>query len=170
MGFSGSLVLCRSSVGFEELAAVWSRDQGLVWSKLLGDGWRIGQWLGSGFADDAPEMLAALVAETGRPAMTGYVVDSDCVDVYGLGLATPRWRACLAREAMAGYLDEDEIELEQMFPDASTAAQQAAAWAREAQLVPDEEGLASLFARQEADLFAEDLFFDLVIHLGVPDS
>lgn len=170
MGFSGSFVLCRSEADFQTLRAVCSRDEGLVWSTELGDGWRVGQWAGSAFADDASEMLIDLIAETGAPALTGYVTDSDCVDVNGLGLSTPPWRACLGRTATAHYLEEVDLALDQVFPDPSTSARHAVAWAHDAGLVPHEEGLGGLFAVEEPDVLADDMFFDLLTNLGVPGA
>jgi len=165
MGFWGSFVLARAEQeSLLDLPPVTSRSEGLEEEVRLGD-WRLGRFEGPELAQDAGALLADLVAATGAPALTAFVLDSDAVVVDGLSAAGP-WRACLAREAMRGYCEDDGEDFG-IYPSATAAAAAAADWAREAGCTPDEQFLERVFATDEADLFAEDLFTSLLQALGL---
>jgi hypothetical protein len=170
MGFWGSFVLCRTDAALDEVAAIASRDEGLEEADHLGGGWQVGRYSGSFLADDADGMLNDLIAETGAPALTGFVLDSDCIDVHGRGSRSGHWHACLARASMARYVKEDGVDFDWEFLRPQAAADRAAAWAREARLDPDEPALLDVFSRPDGDLFAEPLFYALIRALGINES
>jgi hypothetical protein len=95
-------------------------------------------------------------------------MDSDTVIVEGFSVVGGFWRACLVREAMRGYC-EDEGDFSAYLP-AGAAAAAAAGWAVEAGLVPDRVELEAVFAVEEVDLFAEELFFTMLRCLGLGQS
>ena len=165
MGFWGSLVLCRPGGEFGELDAIASRDESVTEVGRPGGDWRIGQGEDATLIDDAEAFLQDLVGESGAPALLGYVVDSDCVDVVALGTASGLWRSCLDRAAMQAYAEDGPLDDSILVPDA--AAERAAAWAAEAGLQPDLVALRSVFSRTGDELLAEALFFQLVDALGV---
>lgn len=165
MGFTGSFVVCRSDRALDEIEALTSRDDAVEWQTGFPSGWRVGRYPGTGIVQDVVGMLRDLVTETGAPALTGWVFDSDYVDVIGYGPQSGWWHVALAPDAADGYLADDDIEFEDGFPDQEQAVERAEAWAREAGLQPDPSGLRKLFDA-EADPLAEDLFTSLVEVLG----
>ncbi|HEY3717595.1 MAG TPA: hypothetical protein VGL39_23975 [Jatrophihabitantaceae bacterium] len=112
-------------------------------------------------------MLEDLVRETNAPALTGFVMDSDCVDVRALGATSGPWRTCVDRAAMSAYLSEDGGNIDAQFLPAAGAAERAVAWAAEAGLPASSAGLELPFRDGHADPMAEDLFFELLDRLGV---
>ncbi|MFE1338093.1 hypothetical protein ACFW6K_10515 [Streptomyces sp. NPDC058733] len=110
--------------------------------------------------------MNALARETGAPALFGYVMDGDCMVVEAAAPLSGTWTACLGREAMAGYLGQDGLALDDYFLPPDDAAGRAAAWAAEAgHMVAEPELLAVLTA--DPDPLAENLFFRLLDRLGV---
>ncbi|MCX4974934.1 hypothetical protein [Streptomyces sp. NBC_00620] len=166
MGFWGSFVVCRSETPLDELSAVVERHDGIEEHWRRADGWQVGQYPGPELADDAPALLAELVEETGAPALTGFVLDSDAVHVEGFSVAGGHWKACLAREATEAYCEDDDEDFDAEFPSPEAAARAAAAWASAAGRTPDMPGLAEVFAEEDSD-FAEELFFRLLDKLGM---
>jgi hypothetical protein len=165
MGFWGSLVLCRPGGDLSEVHAIVSRDESVMEIARPGGDWRIGQCEDTALIEDAEAFLRDLVAESGAPAVLGYVLDSDCVDLVAMGAASGVWRSCLNREAMRAY-DEGYL-LDESILRAEAAAERAAQWAAEADLQPNRPLLLSVFSRTGEILFAESLFFELVDALGV---
>ena len=164
-------MLARSTEPLGHLDAISSCDDDLVGWTDFDDHWKLVMTSGPAIAENAPALVAELFQATGEPALTGFVLDSDCIDVYGFGGRSGLWRACLNRESMAGYLaDESAGPLDATFPSAVEAARRAAAWALEAGLRPDEAGLVELFGRDDRDLFVEGQFDELLVRLGVPRS
>jgi hypothetical protein len=168
MGFWGSLVLCRPSGDLSEVEAIVSRDESVSEVAQPGGDWRVGQCEDTALIEDAEAFLRDLVAESGAPAVLGYVLDSDCVDLVAMGVASGVWRSCLNREAMRAY-DEDYL-LDESVLHAEAAAERAAQWAAEAGLQPNLPALRSVFSRTGDVLFAESLFFELVDALGVASA
>lgn len=169
MGFWGSLVLCRPSGHLSEVEAIASRDESVTETARPGGDWRIGQCEDTALIDDADAFLRDLVAESGAPALLGYVLDSDCVDLVAMGAVSGLWRSCLNREAMQSYAQDQVLDESILRPEA--AAERAALWAADAGLQPDLPAVLSVFSRAGDDvLFAESLFFDLVNALGVASA
>lgn len=148
MGFWGSEILVRSARPLNELDAIASRDQGVEEIIRFADDWQWTQVAGLAIAEDAEAMLRDLVRETGAPALTGYVRDSDCIDLLGWAPQSGLWRACLSRSPMAVYLAEEGQTLDSVFLPPAEAAECAAMWAVEAGLSPDRAALAELFRLQ----------------------
>jgi hypothetical protein len=165
MGFWGSLVLCRPSGDLSEVEAIVSRDESVSEVAQPGGDWRIGQCEDTALIEDAEAFLRELVAESGAPAVLGYVLDSDCVDLVAMGAISGVWRSCLNREAMRAH-DEDYL-LDESILHAEAAAERATQWAAEAGLQPNLPALLSVFSRTGDILFAESLFFELVDALGI---
>jgi hypothetical protein len=168
MGFWGSLVLCRPSGDLSEVEAIVSRDESVTEIAQPGGDWRIGKCEDTALIDDAEAFLRDLVAESGAPALLGYVLDSDCVDLVAMGAASGVWRSCLNREAMQAYAEDHALDESILHPGA--AAERAAQWASEAGLRPSLPALLSVLSRTGDILFAESLFFELVVALGVASA
>lgn len=170
MGYTGSFVICRSLVELGEIEAVEDRDGGLEDLGVLVGDWRIGRNEDDSISDDADGLLRDLVILTGAPALTAHVIDSDTVDLIGRAGSSGRWRACLAREAMSGYASDKSLGLDEEFLPAVDAAERAAGWAREAALQPDVYSLREIFQRDNAELLAEDMFWEFLGYLGFADQ
>jgi hypothetical protein len=149
-------VVCRSGQPLADVAVINDRDEGLIWSQSFAGNWQVGQYEGDELARNARNLLSELLLSTGAPALTGVVYDSDCVDVEAISHTGGHWRACLDREAMAAYLEDEEIALEDRFLDPDTACDRAMAWASEAGLpAPNLTELHDLLASGTSDPIAE---------------
>lgn len=169
MGFTGSVILANSRLPLDELDAIVERDDDLYIMIDFRDGWKLGGIFESAIENDAENMLAELVQATGMPAMTGYVIDSDCVDLKALSARSGPWRACLIRAVMADYSKSElGLPFESTFLPPEVATVKATAWAFEAGLEPDQEGLSALFADEEDDRDGLSEFHRLIQFLGVP--
>ncbi|MET7743249.1 hypothetical protein [Streptomyces sp. NPDC005385] len=166
MGFWGSYVVCRSATPLDDIPAVVKRHDGIDEHELRSGGWQIGRYAGPELADEGPVLLPELTEETGAPALTGFVLNSDTVFVEGFSAGGGHWRACLVREAAEAYCEDDDEDFDHEFPPPEEAAHAAAVWAREAGLLPDPSGLLGVFAVEDTD-FAEELFFRLLDLLGI---
>src|SRR5215468_3240853 len=125
MGYSGRIVVARSEhrlAGSEALGSV-----GVLHDKDLGGGWQSIQLDG-----ELPAAARTLVAQTGAPAVTAFILDSDVADVSALAPSGLGWRT---------YLHEDSA-LEMGAPPLGTpleeVVRQALAWSAEAGLVGSE--------------------------------
>jgi hypothetical protein len=167
VGMWGSFVVCRSEQPLDDVTAIIERDDGLSGYWTGPSGWQVGEYPGSFIVDDAAQLLVDLVAETSAPALTGFVMDSDCVDIQAHASKSGSWRACLDRAAMASYLAEDGTSLADRFLAPADAAQRARQWAEEAGLSASPYRLEHLFGDAHADPLAEDLFFGLLTALGL---
>lgn len=166
MGFWGYYVVGRSErplAGFAPLAGLGTgAGDGLVLHEQRAGGWQIWE-----AATTDMGSMRTLAEETGAPALFGFVMNSDCVAVEAAGPRTGVWNACLARDAMAGYLGADGKEPDDLFLPPGDAAERAAAWAGEAGRAADPGELAAVLT-EPADPSAELLFFRFVELLGVP--
>ncbi|MER6675784.1 hypothetical protein [Streptomyces sp. NPDC000983] len=163
MGYWGYFVVGREERPLGELAAL-AGAPGITLRREAPDGWQVWEYAsGEGDVGNMHE----LAAQTGAPALFGYVMDSDCAVVEAAGPLSGAWSTCLAREAMAARLGAgDGPTLEDYFLQPRDAAERAVAWAAEAgHTVPAEPLLDVLTA--EPDPLAENLFFLLLDRLGV---
>lgn len=167
MGFWGSFVVCRAAVPLPELTAVADRSEGIEDLQSYPDGWQVGQYSGPELAHDATALLTEVAAETGAPALTGFVLDSDAIVVEAYSKPRGYWRACLVRQAMQGYCEDDGEDFHAVYltPDQATTA--ALGWALDAGLTPDPAAVHTVFQVEEVEMFAEGLFFDLLKALGI---
>ena len=166
MGLWGSFILGRADRPLLALHALEQYGGRLKRCEERQGGWQV--WLLSGepVLDDPKPLLADLTKETGAPALTGFVMDSDCVAVEALGRTGGLWRACLDRESMAAYLAEDGQQVDDWFLQPGDAAARAVGWAAEAGYAVAVEPLLEVL-KDEADPFAEDLFFEFLTRLGL---
>ncbi|MFH8607799.1 hypothetical protein ACH4D5_09955 [Streptomyces sp. NPDC018029] len=168
MGYWGYYVVGRSERPLAELA-VFSTGDGLRDELTLldrrPDGWQVWEVPGGDGARDVGNMNT-LARETGAPALFGYVMDSACVIVEAAAPESGAWTTCLARRAMAGYLGDSELTVEDYFLEPRDAAHRAVAWAAESgRTVPAGPLLDVLNAKAEPS--AEQLFFRFLDRLGV---
>jgi hypothetical protein len=128
------------------------------------DGWQVWEYP-SGDGDIGN--MNTLARETGAPALFGYVMDSDCVAVEAAAPDSGVWTACLARQAMAGYVGgEDELGVDDYFLEPADAAARAVSWAAEAGHAISAEPLLEVLTA-DPDPLAENLFFQFLDRLGV---
>ncbi|MFF0302868.1 hypothetical protein ACFYTV_19425 [Streptomyces sp. NPDC004562] len=142
-----------------------SGAEGMTLRERAPDGWQVWEYP-SGDAGIAS--MNDLAAETGAPALFGYVMDSACVVVEAAAPHSGAWTTCLARAATARHLGagEDGPSLEDYFLEPADAAERAVAWAAEAGHEVNAGALLDVLTA-EADSLAENLFFRLLDRLGV---
>lgn len=157
MGFWGTLVVCHSEKQPEHLSALAHRHQGADHQWQTPNGWQVIQYDRLELGDDTSAMLSDLAIETGAPTLCAFVLDSDAAQVDGYSDDGP-WRACLARETMRDYCEDDDEEFDLLFPDPETAARAAARWSRRAGRIPDTGRLLDVFRAEEVESAVEDLF------------
>ncbi|MHC0431182.1 hypothetical protein ACX6XY_13460 [Streptomyces sp. O3] len=164
MGFWGYYVVGRGERPLAELAALSSVREGLTLHERRADRWQI--WEAA-----VPEVgsMSALARETGEPALFGFVMDSRCVAVEAAAPGSGTWNACLARDAMAGFLRADGKEPDDLFLPAGDAAERAAAWAADAGYEATVAELADVLTAP-AEPSAELLFFRFLERLGLPEA
>ncbi|MFI7411290.1 hypothetical protein ACIBU0_21755 [Streptomyces sp. NPDC049627] len=162
MGYWGYFVVGRGERPLAELDAL-SGVEGLALRERAPGDWQVWEYP-SGEGDVGN--MNDLARETGAPALFGYVMDSDCVVVEAAAPQSGAWTTCLGRTAMAAYLGEDGLTVEDYFLDPSDAAERAVAWAAEAGHEVNAESLVDVLTA-EADPLAENLFFRLLDRLGV---
>ncbi|MFI0937213.1 hypothetical protein [Streptomyces sp. NPDC021020] len=196
MGFSGTLVFCRSERPLAE-AEVFDTLQEEVREELVANGewWpRPGGWrtasVGGDYWDE--EILREIVEWSGAPACLGYVYDSDVVYVRGLTPGGQEWGATVGMEIAAGLRVEPPDDLPgdpiswyssaecaeaiarkvaEFDADVPGDARDALAWAAAAGVGSGVEAAAiEALLRTTPDPFAEELFCDLLDALGFPPA
>ncbi|AZI58095.1 hypothetical protein EH165_08030 [Nakamurella antarctica] len=166
--FTGSLVICKTAKSLDEVEALTSRDEGLEGTSLLPGGWQLGQYYGEDIEREIADVLVDLVAETGSPALSGFVWDSECVLVSAYSEQTGLWRACLDHEAGTQMLQEEcDEDINDMYLPADQAAERALKWAQEAGLTPIAQDLHDVFHADKGEGQANKLFYDLTFALGI---
>jgi hypothetical protein len=166
VGFWGTVLVCRGSVPVDELAAVAERSEGITEHRWLPGGWQLARYDGDELAEDVPELLGGLFAETGQPALAAFVMDDDTASVEGVSVAG-RWCACLVRDPMANHCEDEGVRFSAAYLRPRAAARAAAAWARAATGAdPDPARLRELFAVRDC-FSAEGLLDDLLSAMGV---
>jgi hypothetical protein len=166
MGYWGYYVVAKSERPLVELDALGGARDALTLLERRADGWQVWECPDGGERRHDVGSMNALAAETGAPALFGYVMDSDCVVIEAAAPESGAWTTCLARDAMAGYLSADELTLEDYFLEPADAARRAVAWAQECGRTVAQGPLADVLG-QDPDPFAEPLFFRFLDRLGV---
>lgn len=165
MGYWGYYVVARSERPLAELDALRGVNEGLALLEQRADGWQVWEHPSQGESVDIGSMNT-LAGETGAPALFGYVMDSDCVVVEAAAPESGAWTVCLAREAMARYLGQDGLTVEDYFLEPRDGADRAVAWAGEAGRDVAPEPLLDILTASP-DPSAEQLFFRFLDRLGV---
>ncbi|MBH1935911.1 hypothetical protein I5Q34_16815 [Streptomyces sp. AV19] len=132
----------------------------------FGDGWQLWHHPRRPELGDLDALVRALADETGAPALAAYVMESDCAVVSGAGPGGAPWSACLGRRALAGYMADTGLALDELFPDPRAAAAHCSDWAAAAGHTADPAELAAVLAAEAAPS-VEDLFEDLLARLGI---
>ncbi|SOD84264.1 hypothetical protein [Streptomyces sp. Ag109_G2-15] len=164
MGYWGYFAVAESASPLGGLACTRAIP-GLTLNRRLSGDWQV--WEHPAEPDiEADDLALALAEETGKPALVGFVMDSDCVVIEAADSTNGAWTACLSPKAMAGYLAEDGQQLEDWMLAPEQAAEHAVNWAR---LTGRQVAMAPLVEvfQKEADPFAEDLFFTLLGSLSL---
>jgi hypothetical protein len=143
--------------------------------------------------------LTALMEQAGHPVLAAVIMDSDGAQLIGYSPVAGRWGGWLMLDRIIGHIipdawpmivswdeDKDQPQLEAdddedyqrrhqaaldrmhaVGPPAPGAAPLAVTWASEAGLQPDPVAVEA--ALEASDVFCEDVFFELLATLGVPD-
>ncbi|MBK3643369.1 MULTISPECIES: hypothetical protein [Streptomyces] len=176
MGYWGYYVVGRGERPLAECDALAGVKEGMELRAEAAGGWQVWEFPSG---DGEVGNMNVLAAQTGAPALFGYVMNSDCVVVEAAAPESGAWTTCLARSAMARHLGVAEgLTLEDYFLDARDAAERAVAWAAEAGCDADAEALAEVLTAdpgppslstppERGDSLAENLFFRLLDRLGV---
>ena len=164
MGYWGYYVVGRSEAPLAETIAL-AGAPGLVARTTAPGGWQVWEYASG---DGGIGNMNALARETGAPALFGYVMDSACVAVEAAAPSGGAWTTCLARDAMARYLEgaEGGLGVDDYFLEPADAAERAVAWAAEAGHFVTAGPLAEVLGA-EAEPLAEKLFFQFLDRLGV---
>ncbi|WP_055701426.1 MULTISPECIES: hypothetical protein [Streptomyces] len=165
MGYWGYYIVGRSERPLAELAAVAGVRDELTLLEQRADGWQVWEVPGGDGTRDVGNMNT-LAQESGAPALFGYVMDSDCVVVEAAAPESGAWTTCLARRAMAGYLGDAELTVEDYFLEPRDAAERAVAWAAESGRTVRTAPLLDVL-NADAEPSAEQLFFRFLDRLGV---
>jgi hypothetical protein len=151
MGYFGRIVTARSA---ESLAGQAALGGAQVLQETTFGAWRSAQLDG-----DPAGALAALVAQTGAPALSAYIVDSDLADVRAQSPAGNDWRTYL-HPAMA-----EDYHAPELPETADEVVRLALAWSAEAGLTADRDALVTVLEAENT--FAEDTYAELLDALGV---
>ena len=151
MGYTGQILVARSSRPLSELAAV--NAEVLYESTYNGD-WRSAQLDG-----DQPGAVVALIAETGAPVVSAYIVDSDLADVEASSPAGVAWHVYLHEDTALSY------GAPALPHTADEVVELARAWSAEAGLTFDPVALRE--ALEVHNTFAEETLHELLDGLGV---
>ncbi|MGW3666834.1 hypothetical protein [Streptomyces sp. NPDC005141] len=164
MGYWGYYVVGRSEAPLAETIAL-AGAPGLLARSTAPGGWQVWEYPSG---DGGIGNMNALARETGAPALFGYVMDSACVAVEAAAPSGGAWTTCLARDAMAGYLEgaEGGLGVDDYFLEPADAAERAVAWAAEAGLSVAVGPLLDVLGAEPGPL-AENLFFQFLDRLGV---
>ncbi|TQJ89533.1 hypothetical protein [Streptomyces sp. SLBN-31] len=163
MGYWGYFVVGCGERPLAEFDALAGVEEGMELRAEAPGGWQVWEFPSG---DGEVGSMNVLAAQTGAPALFGYVMNSDCVVVEAAAPESGAWTTCLARSAMAGHLGGEGLTLEDYFLDPRDAAERAVAWAAEAGREADAEALAEVLSA-DPDPLAENLFFRLLDRLGV---
>ncbi|MEN3586468.1 hypothetical protein AAH978_20290 [Streptomyces sp. ZYX-F-203] len=167
MGYWGYFVVGRAERPVPDARAL-ARAGRMTSRTSAPGGWQVWEYPGG---DGDVGRMHDLAAETGAPALFGYVMDGDCVVLEAAGPRSGVWTTCLARTRMACYLGAEQhgLTLEDYFLEPRDAADRAVAWAAEAGRAADAGELLRLLEAdpEPTESGAEDLFFRFLDRLGV---
>lgn len=165
MGYWGYFVVGRAERPLTGLDALAGAAGGMTLRTSAPGGWQVWEYPGGG---DGVGSMNDLARETGAPALFGYVMNSDCVAVEAASPESGAWATCLARAAMAGYLEgqREGLTVDDYFLEPADAAERAVFWAEEAGHTVSGEDLLDVLTA-DPDHMAENLFFRLLDRLGV---
>ena len=164
MGYWGYFVVAESASPLGDLACTRAIP-GMMQNRRLSGDWQV--WEHPAEPDiGADDLAVALAEETGKPALVGFVMDSDCLVIEAADSSNGAWTACLSPKAMEGYLAENGQQLEDWMLTPEHAAEHAVNWARLTGRQVAKAPLVEIF-QKEADSFAEDLFFTLLGSLSL---
>jgi hypothetical protein len=152
MGYSGRIVVARSERPLAESDAF--AGVGTLFESTYAGGWRYAQLGG-----DPRGVLRAMVAATGGPVLTAYVLDSDMADVEALTPAQVSWHTYLHPDIAEEF---NAPPLEQPLDEVT---RQALAWSAEAGLTPDVDALAAALVAK--NVMAEETLHELLAALGL---
>ncbi|HWJ09689.1 MAG TPA: hypothetical protein VNS46_09960 [Nocardioides sp.] len=172
MGFTGSFVLAAATAGELDWLGDALDTRALVTQTF--DSQSLGAWTAAVYDDTEPfdrraEVLARLVAETGRPALVAITLDSDFLGVAGLAPDGQGWSGAVDPEAAAAHREEAGDEGDDglpVFAPVDVAVPGALAWAAAGGLVADAHGLRRVLAA-DGDGPADQRWGDLVTALGL---
>jgi hypothetical protein len=166
MGFWVSFVLVRGQRSVLEWPALAEYEDSLGHEEQHGP-WLLARFEGGDLEGHGEALIPDLAQESGAPALMGFVLDSDAVELDACSASGGYWRACLVRNVMRGYCEDDDSDFGvYLLPSAAVAA--AASWAKDAGLTSQLPALETVFAVEEAEMFeAENVFFDLLRALGL---
>ncbi|WP_027341553.1 hypothetical protein [Hamadaea tsunoensis] len=150
MGYTGRIVVARSDHRLAEaLPGIGILDQ-----QDLGGGWQSLHLDG-----DLRSATQTLVTQTGSPALSAFILDSDLADVSALTPGGVRWRAYLHEEAA------EEMGAPPLGTSRDEVVGQALAWSAEAGLTASETALRA--ALDAHHTLAEETFDELLAALGI---
>jgi hypothetical protein len=149
MGYTGRIVVARSGQRLTE-----TLDAAVLDEKDLGGGWQSLQLDG-----DLRSATQVLVDQTGAPALSAFVVDSDLADVSGQTPSGVRWRTYLHENAAL------QLGAPPLTTSPDEVVRQALAWSAEAGLTASEGALRA--ALQAHNTFAEETLDELLAALGL---
>ncbi|WP_212764047.1 hypothetical protein [Streptomyces sp. I05A-00742] len=166
MGYWGYLLVGRRDRALAECPVLRGSRCHLRPARAFHGGWQL--WLHPHQPElgDLDALVRALADETGAPALAASVMESDCAVVSGAGPGGAPWSACLGRRALAAYMAETGLALDELFPDPRSAAAHCSAWAAEAGYAADAAELAAVLAAEPVPR-VENLFRDLLARLGI---
>ncbi|CAL9473746.1 hypothetical protein SUDANB145_02882 [Streptomyces sp. enrichment culture] len=165
MGYWGYLVVGRAERPLAALDALPGAEDGMSLRASAPGGWQVWEYPGESGVGNMND----LAAQTGAPALFGYVMDGACVVVEAAAPESGAWTTCLGRAAMAGYLgaEQNGLTLEDYFLEPPDAAARAVTWAAEAGHPVRPGDLLGVLTAEPPAGAAEDLFFRLLDRLGV---
>lgn len=175
MGFHGTFVVGRSPKPLTELLP--AGDDMMHVETRYTDGWQVVRIFGMPDLDDE---LGPLREATGAPLLTATVIDSDCAQL--LAMDDEPWRTYLDPETNKAYLGEYvghqtgasgsdlDQEIDDAFSDGGLSPDEAAPkfvrWAALAGYAVPAAPIKEIL-EASVDPFVEDLFYDLLLALGL---
>jgi hypothetical protein len=196
VGYWGTLIAVRTDG--RQLAALADQNAELRGHDTArrGDGWQVYSLPDNLISGDTGDVLPRLVMDTGAPVLAAYVADSDYGQLAGASTTHGQWGTWLDASA-AFHFECDHLVMTGM-PKAvakrhaqqmiagfglppSEAARRATEWAREAGYAVPIGPIRQILATRRPPglgaalrlpwkryVFAEEMFFALLDHLGVP--
>jgi hypothetical protein len=130
-------------------------DAGDVAAEFDG-GWALWRFPDTDIAEEPIELLDGLVAATGRPALTAYLIDGDQLDIAGFSWQHGLWRALAPPSApldarLVEHFEDESPPPDRLDPNEATAA--ALRWAAAAGRSGNRAVLHQLFAQVDKDIF-----------------